>query len=121
MFSGRREEYPSNIDIQNTAHRPNARNESTGHLSSADLIWSAALVTDSKLLLRKSFPPEHRDEYLSDLLEYGIMDRMDGEERNASEERGMRYSAACSSFVYDHVVTLEQKVLEFLLRPLGWD
>jgi hypothetical protein len=110
MFAGRREAYPSNEDIQRLARRPNARNESLGHLSADDMIWSAALVTDSKLLERKDFPATHKDEFLNDLIEYGVMDRMEGEPRNPSEEKSMRYAAVCSSFVYDHVVNLEQKV-----------
>ena len=75
-----------------------------------DMMWSAALITDSKLLERKVFPNTHKDEFLYDLIEYGVMDRMEGEPRNASEEKSMRYAAVCSSFVYDHVVNLEQKV-----------
>jgi len=74
------------------------------------MIWSAALVTDSKLLERKDFPSTHKDKFLNDLIEYGTLDRMEGEPRNASEEKSMRYAAVCSSFVYDHVVNLEQKV-----------
>jgi hypothetical protein len=116
MYSGRREAYPSNQDIQNLARRPNARNESLGYLSSDDMIWSAALVTDSKLLERKGFPSLHKDEFFNDLIEYGVLDRMEGEPRNASEEKSMRYAAVCSSFVYDHVVILEQKV-----GSLPWD
>jgi len=110
MFSGRREVYPSNQDIQRLAHRPNAHNETLGHLSADNVMWSAALVTDSKLLERKDFPDSHKDEFLNDLIEYGVMDRMEGEPRNASEEKSMWYVAVCLLFVYDHVVNLEQKV-----------
>jgi hypothetical protein len=110
MYAGRREAYPSNQDIQNLCRRPNARNESLGHLSADDMMWSAALITDSKLVERKDYPATHKDEFLYDLIEYGVMDRMEGEPRNASEEKSMRYAAVCSSFVYDHVVNLEQKV-----------
>jgi len=110
MFSGRREAYPSNQDIQRLARHPNTHNKTLGHLSADDMMWSAALVTDSKLLERKDFPATHKDEFLNDLIEYGVMDCMEGEPRNASEEKSMRYAAVCSSFVYDHVVNLEQKV-----------
>ena len=75
MFSGRREVYPSNQDIQNLARRPNAHNETLGHLSADDMMWSAALITDSKLLERKAFPDTHKDEFLYDLIKYGVMDR----------------------------------------------
>ena len=107
MFSGRREAYPSNQEIQHLSRRPNACNKSLGHLSSDDMVWSTALITDSKLLERMDFPATHKDEFLYDLLEYGVMDRMEGEPRNASEEKSMRYAAVCSSFMYDHVVNLE--------------
>ena len=64
MFSGRREAYPSNQDIQNLARRPNARHKTLGHLSADDMMWSAALITDSKLLERKDYPATHKDESL---------------------------------------------------------
>jgi len=44
------------------------------------------------------------------------MDRMEGETCNALEEKSMQYAAVYSSFVYDHVVNLEQKV-----GLLPWD
>jgi len=110
MYVGRREGYPSNQEIQQLARRPNARNETLGHLSADNMMWSAALITDSKLLERKDYPATYKDEFLYDLIEYGVMDCMEGEPRNASEEKSMRYTAVCSSFVYDHVVNLEQKV-----------
>jgi len=87
MFSGRREVYPSNQDIQNLARHPNACNETLGHLSTDDMMWSTALITDSKLLECKGFPDTHKDEFLYDLIEYGVMDCMEGEPRNALEEK----------------------------------
>ena len=73
-------------------------------------MWSAALITDSKLLERKGFPNTHKDEFLYDLIEYGVMDCMEGELCNALEEKSMWCASVCSSFVYDYVVNLEQKV-----------
>jgi len=64
MFSGHREAYPSNQDIQNLARRPNACNETLRHLSADNMMWSAALITDSKLLERKGFPDTHKDEFV---------------------------------------------------------
>jgi len=102
--------YPQCTHWVNDARCPNAHYESLGHLSSDNMIWSTALVSNSKLLECKEFPGTHKDEFIYDLLEYGIMDRMEGETHNALEEKSMWYAAMCSSFVYDHIINLEQKV-----------
>ena len=115
MIDQQREDYPSNQQIQNQAASTGACGVITGHLSAKDMIWLAAMVSDQKLATHKTFPGIHRDEYLDDLLSYGILDCMEGEPWNPVEEKCFCYVAACSSFVYNHCILLEQKVR----RPLG--
>ena len=115
MIDQHRKEYPSNQQIQNQAASTGACGITAGHLSAKDMIWSVAMVSDQKLTTHKTFPSIHQDEYLDNLLSYGILDCMEGEPRNQVEEKCFCYMAVCSLFVYDHCILLEQKVR----RPLG--
>jgi hypothetical protein len=110
LINGTREVYPTNKQIRRLAGALNARDHTAGHLARDDLIWSAAMVSDVKLKKRSEAIPEYRDEYLDDLISVGILDRQDGDVRNAAEEKSMRYAASCSSMVMDHVTALESKV-----------
>jgi len=82
-----------------------------GHLFWEDLIWSTAIVSNQKLKLHSEFPEIHWDEYLQDLLSTGIFDHIGEEHQDNTKEKFMRYAAVCTSFVFDHVTTLEQKVM----------
>jgi hypothetical protein len=110
MFDREREAYPSNFAIQQNARQPASRFESIGHLSKADQIWTAAIAADVSLNHRSERQEAHRDPFLEDLMEVGLYDRMQGDTRDSAEETSMRYTAAMSSAVMDHVDKLESRV-----------
>ena len=110
MVEGRREPYPANRLIQQHASVRANRFESIGHLSKADIVWTATIVADVQLEHRSHRTMQRRDPFLEDLIEVGLYDRMQGETRNAAEELSMRYTSAMTSAVMDHVDRLESRV-----------
>jgi hypothetical protein len=110
MIRNQREPYPANFLIQqNTRTRAN-RFESIGHLSKADILWTASIVADTQLDRRSKHVASRRDTFLEDLVEIGLYDRVQGERRDSSEEVSMRYTSVCTSAVMEHVEKLESKV-----------
>ena len=45
----------------------------------------------------------------------------DNEATNTFLEKSMRYTAVSSSLLYDHVITLENKVIRQLASVLSWN
>ena len=82
-----------------------------GHLSQDNLIWLAAIISNQKLKLCSKLPEIHQNGYLQDNLSTGILDCKGGEQQDNTEEKCMWYAAVCALFVFDHVTTLEQKVI----------
>jgi hypothetical protein len=110
MFGTTREPYPSNRDIQRNAIIPANRFEEIGHLTKADILWTAAIVADRQLEHRSCRSNNRRDKFLEDLMEIGLYDRVQGEVRDSAEEVSMRYTSACTSAAMEHVERLETRV-----------
>ena len=111
MVEGRWEPYPANRLIQQRASVRTNHFESVGHLSKADIVWTAAIAANVQLEHRSHCTMQRRDPFLEDLMEVGLYDRMQGETRNAAEELSMRYTSAMTSAIMDHVDTGGKGVL----------
>ena len=89
------------------AKRAGARNADYQHLKEPDLLWTGAILSDRAQKDRQDRELRDRDFLLDSMIDVGLYDN---EATNTFVEKSMRYTAISSSLLYDHVVSLENKV-----------
>ena len=100
--------YPSPSRVAVDAMHQLARNTDYQHLQEPDLLWTRAILSDWAQKDRQSCPLRDRDFLLDSTIEVGLYDN---EAANTFLEKLMWYTAVSSSLLYDHVITLENKVI----------
>ena len=102
---------PSRVAIDAT--RQSARNADYQHLQEPDLLWTGAILSDRAQKDCQSRPLRDRDFLLDSTIEVGLYDN------EAANTFLMRYTAISSSLLYDHIITLENKVIRRLASVLS--
>ena len=105
---------PSRVAIDAT--RQSARNTDYQHLQEPDLLWTGAILSNRAQKDCQSHPLRDRDFLLDSTIKVGLYDN---EAANTFLEKSMRYTAISSSLLYDHIVTLENKVIRRLAFVLS--
>ena len=108
--------YPSLSHVAVDVMRQSARNADYQHLQEPDLLWTGAILSNRAQKDHQSHPLRDRDFLLDSMIEVGLYDN---EAANTFLEKSMRYTAVSSSLLYDHVVTLENKVIRRLASVLA--
>ena len=108
--------YPSPSHVAVDATRQLARNADYQHLQEPDLLWTGAILSDRAQKDHQSRPLRDRDFLLDSTIEVGLYDN---KAANTFLEKSMRYTAVNSSLLYDHIVTLENKVIRQLASVLS--
>ena len=108
--------YPSPSRVTVDATRQSARNANYQHLQEPDLLWTRAILSDRAQKDRQNRPLRDRDFLLDSTIEVGLYDN---EATNTFLEKSMWYTAVNSSLLYDHIVTLENKVIRRLASALS--
>ena len=108
--------YPSPSHVAVDATCQLARNADYQHLQEPDLLWTGAILADRAQKDCQSRPLRDRDFLLDSTIEMGLYDN---EAANMFLEKLMHYTAVSSSLLYDHVVTLENKVIHCLASLLS--
>ena len=99
--------YPSPSHVTVDATHQSACNADYQHLQEPDLLWTGAILADRVQKDHQSHPLRDRDFLLDLTIKMGLYDN---EAANTFLEKSMRYTAVSLSLLYDHVVTLENKV-----------
>ena len=107
--------YPSPSCVAVDATHSSARNADYQHLQELDLLWTGAILSNRAQKDHQSRPLRDRDFLLDLTIEVGLYDN---EAANTFLEKLMRYTAMSSSLLYDHIVTLENKVIHRLASVL---
>ena len=97
---------PSHVAVDATCQ--SAQNADYQHLQEPDLLWMGAILADRVQKDRQSRPLRDRDFLLDSTIRVGLYDN---EAANTFLEKLMHYSAVSLLLLYDHVVTLENKVI----------
>ena len=100
--------YPLLSHVAVDATRQSAQNTNYQHLQELDLLWTGAILSDCAQKDHQSCPLRDRDFLLDSTIEVGLYDN---EAANTFLEKLMRYTAVSSSLLYNHIVTLENKVI----------
>ena len=100
--------YPSPSHVAIDATRQSAQNANYQHLQEPDLLWTRAILSDWAQKDRQSRPLRDRDFLLDSTIKVGLYDN---EAADTFLEKSMRYTAISSSLLYNHIVTLENKVI----------
>ena len=108
MSSLPRAPYPSPSRVAVDATRQSARNADYQHLQKPDLLWTGAILSNQAQKDCQNCPLRDRDFLLDSTIEVGLYDN---EATNTFLEKSMRYTAVNSSLLYDHIITLENKVI----------
>ena len=107
--------YPSPSRVAVDATRQSAWNADYQHLQEPDLLWTRVILSDRAQKDQQSHPLRDRDFLLDSTIEVGLYDN---EAANTFLEKLMRYTAVSLSLLYNHVVTLENKVIHRLASLL---
>ena len=81
------------------------------HLQEPDLLWTGAILADRAQKDCQSCPLRDRDFLLDSTIDMGLYDN---EAANTFLEKSMCYTAVSLLLLYNHVVTLENKVIHRL-------
>ena len=100
--------YPSPSHVVVDATRQSARNTDYQHLQEPDLLWTGAILSNQAQKDRQSRPLRDRDFLLDSTIDMGLYDN---KAANTFLEKSMCYTAVSSSLLYDHIITLENKVI----------
>ena len=103
--------YPLLSRVAVDATCQSAQNADYQHLQEPDLLWTRAILSDWAQKDRQSHPLRDRDFLLDSTIEVGLYDN---KAANTFLEKSMRYTAVSLSLLYNHVVTLENKVIRRL-------
>ena len=104
---------PSHVTVDAT--RQSVQNADYQHLQEPDLLWTGAILADRTQKDRQNCALRDRDFLLDSTIEVGLYNN---EAANTFLEKLMCYTAVSSSLLYDHVVTLENKVIHRLASLL---
>ena len=105
---------PSCVAVDVTCQ--SARNADYQHLQEPDLLWTGAILSDRPQKDHQNCPLRDRDFLLDSTIDVGLYDN---EAANTFLEKSMRYTAINSLLLYDHIVTLENKVICQLASALS--
>ena len=97
---------PSRVAVDPTCQ--SARNADYQHLQEPDLLWTGAILSDRAQKDCQNRPLRDQDFLLDSTIEVGLYNN---EAANTFLEKLMRYTTISLSLLYDHVVTLENKVI----------
>ena len=97
---------PSCVAVDAT--HQSAQNADYQHLQEPDLLWTGAILADRVQKDHQSCLLRDRDFLLDSTIEVGLYDN---KAANTFLEKSMCYTAVSTSLLYDHVVTLENKVI----------
>ena len=89
------------------ATRSGACNADYQHLKEPDLLWTGAILSDRAQKDRADRELRDHDFLLDSMIDVGLYDN---KVANTFLKKSMRYTAVSSSLLYDHVVSLENKV-----------
>ena len=103
--------YPSPSRVAIDATHQLAWNANYQHLQELDLLWTGAILPDRAQKDHQSRLLRDRDFLLDSTIEAGLYDN---EAANTFLEKSMHYTAVSSSLLYNHIVTLENKVIRRL-------
>ena len=107
LLRSTRAPYPSPSRVAVDATRSGARNADYQHLKEPDLLWTGAILSDRAQKDRSDRELRDCDFLLDSMIDAGLYDN---EVANTFVEKSMRYMAVNSSLLYDHIVSLENKV-----------
>ena len=85
-----------------------AHNADFQHLQEPDLLWTGAILADQVQKDHQNQALKDRDFLLDSTIAMGLYNN---EVANTFLEKSMRYTAVSLSLLYDHVITLENKVI----------
>ena len=108
--------YPSPSCVIVDATRQSAWNADYQHLQEPDLLWTGAILSDWAQKDCQNHPLRDRDFLLDSTIEVGLYDN---KAANTFLEKLMRYTTVNSLLLYDHIVTLENKVIRRLASALS--
>ena len=108
LLSSTRAPYPLPSRVAVDATRQSAHNADYQHLQELDLLWTGAILADRAQKDRQSHPLRDRDFLLNSTIKVGLYNN---KATNMFLEKSMCYTAVSSSLLYNHVVTLENKVI----------
>ena len=100
--------YPSPSRVFVDVMRQSAWNADYQHLQELDLLWTGVILADQVQKDHQGRPLRDRDFLLDLTIDMGLYDH---EATNTFLEKSMRYTAVSSLLLYDHVITLENKVI----------
>ena len=116
MLLSIRAPYPTLSCVAVDAMGQSAWNADYQHLQEPDLLWTGAILANQAQKDRQSWPLRDRDFLLDSTIELGLYNN---EAANTFLEKLMRYTAVSLLLLYDHVVTLENKVIHQLASLLS--
>ena len=99
--------YPSPSCVAVDAMHQSAQNADYQHLQEPDLLWTGAILADQAQKDHQGRLLRDRDFLLDLTINMGLYDH---KATNTFLEKLMCYTAVSLSLLYDHVVTLENKV-----------
>ena len=108
--------YPSPSCVAVDVTRQLAHNADFQHLQEPDLLWTGAILADQAQKDRQNRALKDRDFLLDLTIAMGFYDN---KVANTFLEKSMRYTTVSSSLVYDHIITLENKVMHQLASSLS--
>ena len=97
--------------------RQSARNANFQHLQELDLLWTGAILADWAQKDHQNQALKDRDFLLDLTIAMGLYDNKVAD----TLEKSMQYTTVSLSLVYDHIVTLENKVIRRLASLLSWN
>ena len=100
--------YPSPSHVAVDAMRQSAHNADYQHLQEPDSLWTGAILSNQAQKDPQSQPLRDRDFLLDSTIDMGLYNH---EAANTFLEQLMHYTAVSLLLLYDHVVTLENKVI----------
>ena len=100
------------------AMHQSARTADYQHLKELDLLWTGVILADKAQKDCQDQVLKDRDFLLDSTIRMGLYDN---ETANTFVEKLMRYTAICLLMLYDHIVTLENKVTRWLVSLLAWN
>ena len=99
--------YPSPSQVVTDIQHPSAHNADFQHLEEPDLLWTGAILADKVQKDQQECKLRDWDFLLDSMIGVGLHDN---EATNTFVEKLMCYTTISSSLLYDHVMSLENKV-----------
>ena len=100
--------YPLPFCVVTNAQCSIACNANFQHLEEPDLLWTGAILADKMQKDCQECKLRDRDFLLDSMIGVGLYDN---KATNTFVEKSMQYTTVNSSLLYDHIVSLENKVM----------